>query len=440
MQMNKNDIVVLSITDLGNDGEGIGKVDGFPVFVKGALPGDVAHVRLTKLKKTYGYGRLERMITPSPDRIEAPCPISDKCGGCVFGSWSYEKELSWKNEKVKNALIRIGGFDRELVNTVMEPPLGAAADCPKTSRTQSPTPTFAENSSFSVADAPTSAPSIGKFSSEIGNRILRTEFLDSLPADCIYGYRNKTQLPVGRSKDGRIVTGFYAGRTHVIVENETCLLTERDNSDIVGIIKAHMDKYSIEPYDERTRTGLVRHILIRTGVKAVAKWDKTHITQTAPAYVVMVCLIINGKEMPHEDDLTAALREVPGVSSVMLNTNTEATNVILGDELRCLYGDDYITDTMGELSFRIGAKSFYQVNRNQAFRIYRKAEEYAGLTGKETVLDLYCGIGTISLFMARHAGFVYGVEIVPEAIDNAVANAVINGIDNVEFITGAADS
>lgn len=229
---------------------------------------------------------------------------------------------------------------------------------------------------------------------------------------------------MGRNKEGKIVTGFYAGRTHTIIENRDCALGVPENKEVLDRVISHMEKWNISPYDETTGKGLVRHILIRYG----------YFTGE-----VMVCLILNGTKLPHEDQLTERLREIPGMTSITINVNKKKSNVILGEEIRILWGKGYITDKIGEISYQISPLSFYQVNPKQTQKLYEKALEYADLHGNETVWDLYCGIGTISLFLAQKAKFVRGVEIIPQAIENANENARINNISNVEFFTGKAE-
>lgn len=362
----KNQEITLQITALGNDGEGIGHMpDGYTVFVKDALPGDEIRAKLMKCKKQYAFGRLMEIVTPSADRVAPRCPKARVCGGCQIQELSYEKQLEFKADKVKNNLIRIGGIE----NPPMEPMIGM---------------------------------------------------------DDPWRYRNKAQFPVGRDKEGQIVAGFYAGRTHAIipVEQNDCLLGKEVNARILDIVISHMQQYDIEPYDEGTGTGLVRHVLIRCGFVSGQ---------------IMVCFVLNGRKIPGEDVLADHLMEIPGMTSIMVNVNMENTNVILGDQVRTVRGQSYITDSIGDVSFQISPLSFYQVNPVQTEKLYNKALEYAGLTGDETVWDMYCGIGTISLFLARKAKKVYGVEIVPEAIEDARKNAELNDIKNAEFFVGKAE-
>ena len=363
MEYRKNDIVTLKIEDCGIDGEGIGKADGFTVFVKDAVIGDTVTAKIIKAKKNYGYGRLMEVLKPSPYRVEPKCEFARQCGGCQLQALSYDQQLVFKTNKVKGHLERIGGF----TDIPMEPIIGM---------------------------------------------------------DELFHYRNKAQFPVGRNKEGKIVTGFYAGRTHNIIENRDCALGVAENKEVLDRVIAHMEKYGIEPYNEATGKGLVRHVLIRYG----------YFTKE-----VMVCLILNGNKLPKEEQLVKSLCEIPGMTSITINVNKKHSNVILGEEIRLLWGQEYITDRIGDISYRISPLSFYQVNPMQTQKLYAKALEYADLHGQETVWDLYCGIGTISLFLAQKAKFVRGVEIVPAAIENAKENAKLNGLENTEFFVGKAE-
>ncbi len=377
--MEKNQIVTIEIEDIGNDGEGIGKVDGYTLFVKGAVVGDVAKVKVLKAKKTYGYAKVEELITPSTDRVESKCLVAGKCGGCQLQHLSYERQLAYKEDKVKNCLQRIGGMAAEQLEQVMEPIIGMEEP---------------------------------------------------------FYYRNKAQYPVGTDKTGNIVMGFYAGHSHNIMECMDCAIQEPINAVILPVIKEFMKTHKISAYDEETGKGLVRHILTRVGFQTKE---------------VMLCLIVNGRKFPHVKELVEKLtlvvenfKDLEGkggyrLKSVCLNVNTEKTNVILGNEIVSIYGDTYITDYIGEIKYQISPLSFYQVNPKQTVKLYEKALEYANLNGNETVWDLYCGIGTISLFLAQKAGKVYGVEIIPQAIEDAKNNARINGIENAEFFVGAAE-
>ncbi len=406
MTPKKNELVTIEITDMGSGGEGIGRADGFTLFVKGAVVGDVIEAKVLKAKKTYGYAKVENILRPSEFRVEPVCPVAGRCGGCQLQSMRYSAQLSWKERKVKECLTRIGGV--MFTDAV-------SGDTEKT-------------------DLPQFLPILGM-------------------EDCL-AYRNKAQFPVGRDKNGNVVTGFYAGHSHAIIPSTTCAIQATVNEVICKAVCEHMEQYRIAPYDEENHTGLVRHILTRVG---------------AVTGEVLVCLIVNGKSVPKAEELAERLKtavetysdgdaenksNASGVSlkgeedskktqltlkGVCLNVNREKTNVILGNEIIPVWGDTYITDYIGEVSFRISPLSFYQVNPKQTKVLYEKALEFAGLTGNEIVWDLYCGIGTISLFLAKKAKKVYGVEIVPQAIEDAKQNAIRNHITNAEFFVGAAE-
>ena len=380
--MKKNDTFILKIEDMGIGGEGIGKYDGMTFFVKDAIIGDEIVAGVTKLKKGYGYARLVEIIKPSPKRVEAPCKIARQCGGCQIQNLCYEEQLSLKQKKVENNLKHIGGFSEEQLDNIMEPIVGMEEP---------------------------------------------------------FRYRNKAQFPCGYDKDGNIVFGFYAARSHQVIPIEDCLLGVEDNARVLSVIKAYMVEHRVKPYDEVTGKGLLRHVLIRKGFASEQ---------------LMVCLIINGEQLPHEERLVEKLREIPGMHSISVNVNKEKTNRILGDQVRLLWGQMCISDTIfrvketacgvfektdQSVTFAISPKSFYQVNPLQTEKLYSLALEYAGLTGQEVVWDLYCGIGTISLFLAQAAKHVYGVEIVPEAIADARENAKNNQIDHATFYVGKAE-
>ena len=323
------------IEDMGENGEGIGRLDGYIWFVKDAVIGDVIEAGVTKMKKQYGFARLIRVIEPSEYRTEERCPSARRCGGCQIQAVDYQEQLRLK---VYNNLKRIGGLSSLLLPGGEE--------------------TTEQTKEETERNAVVMEPIIGM--------------------ENPWRYRNKAQFPFGRNKDGRIVTGFYAGRTHDIVEQEDCLLGVEENREILSIIRNFMEEYKIEPYNEETHRGLVRHVLIRKGF------------QTGE---LMVCLVINGRKLPGQQALTERLLEIPGMTSISLNVNQEKTNVILGKELINLWGEGHITDYIGAVQYRISPLSFYQVNPVQTERLYGTALEYAGLTGNETVWDLYCGIG-----------------------------------------------
>ncbi|NLL78428.1 MAG: 23S rRNA (uracil(1939)-C(5))-methyltransferase RlmD [Clostridiales bacterium] len=383
-QYQKDDLVTVTIEDIGNDGEGIGKVDGYTLFIKDAVIGDTVQAKIMKAKKSYAYARLEKVLAPSSFRAETRCMYARQCGGCQIQALSYEKQLLFKSNKVRNNLIRLGGFAVELIDRIMEPVVGM------------------ENP---------------------------------------YYYRNKAQFPFGYDRDGNIITGFYAGRTHSIIANTDCALGVSENQTVLETVLSYMKQYRVRAYDEKKHSGLVRHVLIRKGFRSGQ---------------LMVCLVINGQKLPKEEKLIQELTKIEGMTSISISINTEHTNVIMGKTVRTIRGKDRIVDTLeryrieekniekfymtGEqVTFHISPLSFYQVNPVQTEKLYSLALEYAGLTGRETVWDLYCGIGTISLFLAGYAKQVYGVEIIPQAIEDAKENARINGIYNAQFFVGKAE-
>lgn len=363
MEFKKNDLVEVLIEDLSEEGQGIGKADGFTLFIKDALPGDRILAKILKVKKNYGFARMEEIREASPHRVEPVCKHHKACGGCQLQALSYEEQLKFKQNKVWNHLKRIGGFDE----IPMEPAAGL---------------------------------------------------------DNPFHYRNKAQFPVGYDKEKNLVTGFYAARTHSIIPNMECCLGVDVNKTILEIVLDTMKEYGVTAYDETTGKGLVRHILIRYGFTTKE---------------IMVCIIINGKKLPYEQVFIDRLCKLDGMTGISLNFNTENTNVIMGEKCRTIWGTDYITDYIGDIRYQISPLSFYQVNPAQTKKMYDLVREFAGLTGTETVWDLYCGIGTISLYLAGMAKQVYGVEIVPQAIEDAKNNARINNITNAEFYVGKAE-
>ena len=393
MEFQKNNIITVVIEDMGIHGEGIGKVQdmsekmGFTFFIKDAVIGDVVEAKIMKVKKQYAYAKLIKIIMPSPQRTEPKCPFYKQCGGCQIQALSYSSQLLLKTDIVRNNLMRIGGFSKQLLDSVMEPIVGMEQP---------------------------------------------------------FYYRNKAQFPIGTDKNGEPITGFYAERTHVIIPNTDCALGVAENKQILETVLSYMKQYKITPYIETAGTGVVRHVLIRKGFATGE---------------LMVCIIINADKLPFEEKLIESLCRLEKITSISLNINKEKNNVIMGDKCRVLWGNDTISDiiyprTQEEISanldkcnhqdkkgitFAISPRSFYQVNPVQTEKLYSIALTYAGLTGAETVWDLYCGIGTISLFMAKQAKHVYGVEVVEAAIADAKENAQRNGIENVTFYTGKAE-
>ena len=363
----KDDRLTVTITDLGGEGEGIGKVDGYTLFIKDAVIGDVVEAKIMKAKKNYAYARLEKVITPSSFRVNPKCSFAKSCGGCQLQSMSYEEQLAFKNRKVKNNLMRIGGFSEELLDDIMEEPVGMEQP---------------------------------------------------------FYYRNKAQFPFGYDKEGNVITGFYAGRTHSIIANTDCALGVSENKLILQEILSFLKEEKISAYKEETGEGLLRHVLIRKGF------------QTGQ---LMVCLVINGNKLPKSEKLVEKLQQIKGMTSISISINTRRDNVIMGNDIKLLWGKERIEDTIGGLTFSISPLSFFQVNPVQTENMYEQALKYADLKGEETVWDLYCGIGTISLFLARDAKQVYGVEIIPQAIEDAKENAACNQIKNAEFYVGKAE-
>lgn len=382
MAYKKDDLVTVTIDDIGHGGEGIGRADGYTLFIKDAVIGDTVSAKIMKAKKSYAYAKLEKVLAPSPFRVEPECAYARQCGGCQMQPLAYEQQLLFKENRVKNNLLRLGGFPEEVLKQVMEPVVGME------------TP---------------------------------------------YRYRNKAQFPFGHDKNGNIITGFYAGRTHSIIANTDCVLGVTENKHILECVLTYMRENHVDAYDETAHKGLVRHVLIRKGFRSGQ---------------LMVCLVICGQKLPKEEKLIQKLIKIDNMASISISINMKKTNVIMGKTVRTIWGSDTITDTIRrkrvikdgrfeatdeEVTFCISPLSFYQVNPVQTEKLYSLALEYAGLTGQETVWDLYCGIGTISLFLAKHAKQVYGVEIIPQAIEDARKNAERNHIENVQFFVGKAE-
>lgn len=362
MNIKKNDIYNIKITDLGTQGEGIGKINGYTLFVKNTLPDEEVKTLVVKANKNYGYGKALEIINPSPHRINPPCSVAGKCGGCTIQHLDYETQLKLKQNKVKQNIMRIGGFN----NIKVKPVIGMEEP---------------------------------------------------------YHYRNKAQYPVNSDKNG-INIGFYSLGSHKIVNNDNCLIGSKVNSKILQTIKAFMENNNISAYNEETGKGLVRHILIREGFYTGE---------------IMVCLIVNSNKFKYKKELLKALEEIENLKSIVINYNTVKSNVIMGQKCETIWGQDYITDKIGDLIFKISPLSFFQVNPVQTYKLYSKALEFANLKGNEIVIDAYCGIGSISLFLAQKAKKVYGIEIVPDAIGNAIENAKLNNIKNAEFFAGKSE-
>ncbi|SEG16093.1 23S rRNA (uracil1939-C5)-methyltransferase [Eubacterium ruminantium] len=449
--VNKNEIYEITIEDIGTEGQGIGHVDGEAVFVKDTLPGDKAVIKIIKAKKNMAYGRLMELVEASPARTEPKCCISRSCGGCTLQHMDYNEQLAFKWNKVKNLLQRIGGIEEP--EKLMEYVIDRGDDSGISGKTDdSVNPEKTDDSVNPEKTDDLVNPEHKKLAYG-----LKTPF----------HYRNKMQFPVGRDKEGKAVLGFYAGRTHSIIPLTDCVIGHPVNKGIIKAVMGYMDKYKISVYDEEKHTGLVRHVLTRVGF---------HTGE------LMVCLVVNGDEIPHAEELYRNIEQAVDdfnnthvveagegnlnindntiltecgtnsnlnvtddkagritFKSFMININKDKTNRILGFSSKVLRGEGFITDYIGDIRFSISPESFFQVNPAMTEKLYNKALEYARLTGGEKVWDMYCGIGSISLFLAQKAKKVFGVEIVPQAIEDAEKNAALNGLTNAEFFTGKAE-
>lgn len=353
----------ISIVRLGSSGEGVGRHEGFTVFVPFALPSETVRARITLVKKTYATASLVEVLKPSPDRIQPQCPVYDRCGGCQLQHLSYEGELKEKRQQVRDALERIG-------------------------------------------------------------HLQGLDVLPTLGAHTPWHYRNKMQFPVAAAGKSKVAIGCFAAATHEVIDVTDCAIQKEGNNAIVAVVRQWMKDFKIPAYDEDARTGIVRHIMGRVGV---------HTGE------IMVCLVTACDMVPHMKDLVQRLRrDIPGLTSVVQNVNKRHTNVILEPKTKTVYGKGTIHDSIGPLTFNISAQSFFQVNSEQAQRLYETALDFADLKGGETVADVYCGTGTITLFLAQKAKQVYGIEIVAPAIRDAVRNAKDNRVGNAQFILGDA--
>ncbi|GEN46193.1 23S rRNA (uracil(1939)-C(5))-methyltransferase RlmD [Alkalibacillus haloalkaliphilus] len=359
----KNQFIDLTFSDLTHEGDGVGKIDGYPVFVPYALPGEQAKVKIIKVKKNLAFGKLIELHEESPDRIEPPCDVFYKCGGCQIQHMTYERQLTMKQKQVQDVMKKIA----QMPDVPVHPTIGMEEP---------------------------------------------------------WAYRNKVQIPVGK-RDGKVITGFYQKRSHNIIDMDTCPVQSESNDNIVREMRAIIDELEIEPYNEETHEGVIRHLVLRTGY---------HTNE------VMVVIVTKTKDLPHKQELIEKIKQLDSnIKGVIHNINPKQTNVIMGQESKTLWGEDVIIDKIHDLEFAISAHSFYQVNPEQTEKLYDQALKYAELSGQETVIDAYCGIGSISLFLAQHAKKVYGVEVVPQAVDDAKANAKRNHIDNAEFYVGEAE-
>ena len=361
--LKKNDIYQTEIIDYTTEGSGVCKIDSFAVFVPSSAVGDKAEVKILKSAKNYAFGKVETILSPSPNRISPDCDIFNQCGGCTFRHITYQSELDFKQKRVYDALTRIGGIDGSLISEIIG----------------------ADESDF---------------------------------------YRNKAQLPVTVNSEGNVKVGFFAPRTHRVIALDDCQLQSRAFSPAINIFLEWANQNHISVYDEKIHSGILRHLYLRYAEKT----DE-----------LMVCIVANANELRKEKQLVQMLSEnLPNLKSIVLNTNTDKTNVITGKKCRTLYGDGYITDILCDMKFRISPLSFYQVNRTQAEKLYQKAAEFANLNKNETLLDMYCGTGTIGLTMANYVKNLIGVEIIPQAVEDAKNNAVLNEISNAEFICADA--
>ncbi len=377
----KNGEYETEIVGMNHEGEGVGRVNGFTLFIQGALPGEKVRVKVLKVKKQYGYAKLLDIMEHSPDRSEPPCPIYRQCGGCQLQHVSYEAQLAYKRKMVIDNLERIGKL-----NVRREDAEG------HTDRSSAKKGGILVHPTLGMRDP--------------------------------WRYRNKVQVPIG-SGEGGLVGGFYARGSHRIVDMDSCLIQHEHGDDVVRRVKRIGRELGITAYNEETHQGLLRHVVVKVGFRTGE---------------IMVVLVTNGETIPNERQWIERIRsDIAGVASICQNVNTQRTNVIFGDYTKVLWGRDVIYDYIGDVKFAISPRSFFQVNPVQTEVLYNKTLEYAGLTGSETVIDAYCGIGTISLFLAKHAKTVYGVEVVKEAIDDARSNARLNGIDNAHFTVGKAE-
>ncbi|WP_099224975.1 23S rRNA (uracil(1939)-C(5))-methyltransferase RlmD [Listeria costaricensis] len=358
----KNQEIELSVIDLTHEGSGVAKIDGYPLFIPNTLPGERVKIKVVKAGKKFGYGRLVELLEASPDRVEPPCPVYQKCGGCQLQHLSYAGQLRFKQKQVYEVMRRIGKQSVAVHET-----LGMAEP---------------------------------------------------------FYYRNKSQVPVGYV-DGKLAAGFYQKRSHQIIDMDACLIQNKQNDAAVQATRKILAEYGLEPYDEERNRGDIRHIMTRS----------SYTNQE-----LMLVLVTRKAQFPYKEVILERLQaEIPQLVSIVQNVNPDKTNVIFGKKTIVLWGKEAIVDTIHGIEFKISARSFYQVNPVQTERLYQEALDRAGLTGEETVIDAYCGIGSISLCLAKQAKHVYGVEIVPEAIEDARKNAAHNEMDNVTFEVGKAE-
>jgi 23S rRNA (uracil1939-C5)-methyltransferase len=403
-RVEKNMEYTLKIDGMGYQGEGIGKINGFTVFVPGALQGEKVTMKVVKVNKNFAFGKLLHIIESSPERVNPPCPIYRRCGGCQLQHMSYRAQLDFKKNRVKDCLERIGKFQ------MIESGEGSRS---------------ADSKFRNISSEKNLEGSSGNI---LNSRTISTEgtlkLYDTIGMKNPYRYRNKVQLPVGRF-NSRLKIGFYASRSHDIIDMDSCLIQDESADETVKFIREWIEKYSIPVYDEKTGRGIIRHIMLR---KAFTTGE------------IMVVIVTSGAELPARDEFIKILTgNIPHIVSIIQNINGSKTNVVLGQKSVTLWGKDSISDYIDNFKFNISPLSFFQVNPIQTRILYHKALEYAGLTGNEIVFDAYCGTGTISLFLSQKAKKVYGVEIIEAAVKNARINAAENNIHNVEFITGKSE-
>ena len=362
--INKNEIKQGNVVDLTHEGHGVIKIDRYPIFVPNALIGEVIKYKIIKVKKNFAIGKLLQVIKPSEQRVEPPCKYYWKCGGCQLQHMTYDAQLAMKQSQVTNLFHRKAQFSNTIINK-------------------------------------------------------------TIGMDHPWHYRNKSQLPIGKDREGKAIMGYYRQRSHDIIDMDSCLIQDDVHQDIMNHVKQWIIDYDISVYNESTKKGLLRHLVIRTGYYSDDK---------------MVVFVTNGKNFQQASILVEKLKETfPNITSIKQNINKSHSNVIMGEQSVTLYGKDKIADQLSDTTFKISDQSFYQINSSQTEKLYQQAIEYAQLTGEETVLDTYCGIGTIGLYMAPVAKHVYGVEVVPSAIKDAQQNATLNGFENTTFVCGKAE-
>lgn len=362
--INKNDIKQGTVIDLTHEGHGVVKFDRYPIFVPNALIDEDIEFKVIKVKKNFAIGKLMNVLKESENRVEPPCKYYWKCGGCQLQHMTYEAQLAMKKEQVVNLFHRKAQFNDTVIN-------------------------------------------------------------DTVGMDDPWRYRNKSQLPIGKDKDNAAIMGYYRQRSHDIIDMDSCLIQNEQHQEIMNQIKQWINELKVSIYNEKTKKGLLRHLVIRTG----------HYTDE-----IMVIFVTNGSKFKQADILVEKLNKAfPNISSIKQNINNSHSNVIMGQQSVTLYDKDKIVDQLSDTTFKISDQSFYQINSSQTEKLYKKAIDYAQLDGEETVLDTYCGIGTIGLYMAPVAKHVYGVEVVPSAIKDAQQNATLNQLENTTFVCGKAE-